>query len=221
MSFEEDAMKTISPWLVRLMKKRVEQLNKVINRGIQKSLVDIGSAQEEEYRKIFNDSVKAFYDNYQPKKYKRKESMYNMLVIEKHKSGLLKSMGFDEKKMSGHRPRQKNKGGDHNHDGLYTTVFKEGYHGGAKFGDQTVLRSGTVLETPHPDPGVPHWRAGKGLRSWGQRAPQDDISPYNAIKNAVGSSLDEGSELYEKISDIRSRYVNKEILEAIAGGEFS
>ncbi len=136
-------------------------------------------------REMFNSVVDTFYNGFNngksPKVYKRKGNpasqtggLYDVLQISFDKSKKQLNVFFDETKLSF-------RNGYSGEDGLYTQVFRLGWHGGAAKGDYTLHKtsSGAIkTKTPHPSVGVPYYRnASTHFLSWGRKAEIAKIPP--------------------------------------------
>ena len=158
----------------------VNKIHKVIEFAMRRWLEDIYSDYSIYYtgtlQRIFNEAMKAFYRDYIPIRYKRRESLYNILVLD-----IVKEMGavsgididFDNDAIA-YRPNKDGGGRYSGEDGLYDLVFKKGWHGGAD-------HAAEGKQPPHPAPGVPYWRAGNHFERWGRRAKKAKESPFNAF----------------------------------------
>lgn len=210
----------IMRWIQPIVDRQVKKLQKIYDRGYEKAKPAIGNAQEKIIGEMYAEEIWRFYEEYTPKRYLRKYSLLNMMIMKTRENRTVESVFFDPGKMSGYR------NGDHSEGGLYTTVFREGYHGGAKSGDQTVLKNGTVLDTPHPDPNhkTPYWRAGKHFLRWGRRAVKSETPPLKRVQKRYDGLGNTNSvdriRLVNEIENIASKYINDELRAAISGGEF-
>lgn len=86
---------------------------------------------EETVRDNYNRIIDSFYGDYTPRYYKRKGKtstktggLYDLLVINRHPNNMGLDVEFDPTKLI-------RRDGYNGEDGLYTTVFLQGYHGGA------------------------------------------------------------------------------------------
>lgn len=81
-------------------------------------------------REIYNDVITKFYEDYHPTFYDRRGSLYKLLTLKSGKDYL--DIGFDPSKIS-------YRNGYNGEDGLYTTVFREGWHGGANIEGKMLI----------------------------------------------------------------------------------
>ena len=128
--------------------------------------------------KMYEGVIDDFYADYKPKTfeykdesgnvktyhYERRESLYKLLYIEESvtengQQGL--TYGFDPSKIM-------SRTGYNGEDGLYTTVFRQGWHGGGRHDGSMRWR------TPIPT-----------FNFWGSYAKQADISPLDAFYKKV------------------------------------
>lgn len=69
---------------------------------------------------IVRTAIDSYYDSYDPKVYKRTESLYSVFHPEFTRTGF--DLVFDESRFKGHRADDEY---------IYNVMFKKGYHGGA------------------------------------------------------------------------------------------
>ena len=79
----------------------------------------------------YNSIINEFYSDYNPSTYIREHRLYSLLKF-KDIDSMAFSYYFDETQL----PYRNGYSGE---DGLYDTVFKKGYHGGAKIGQSDYL----------------------------------------------------------------------------------
>ncbi len=117
-----------------------------------------------ELSNLFEGAIQGFYDDYAPRSYTRRGSLFNVPVITPLSDDIV--IEFDP-----HQITMRNGSGEE--DGLYTTVFKEGWHGGALKGP----------EHPKPDGRHAYWRTGNNFSTWGEEATRapEKIRPFSAI----------------------------------------
>ena len=147
------------------------------------------------YRKLKGialDGVEAFYDDYEPNKYRRLEDLLNAFKIVVNEDDWYIEMGPEFMKYPhavGKALGDPEKGKEY----IYINSFVEGYHGGAIDGED------------HPNPGEPWWKI-HGLdgrfTDWYMPAPQGP-SPYKYISEESQKYLDEADQQmvdeYEKL----------------------
>ena len=103
-------------------KEWLNELTTKINNAYEDTREEYYDFLEQKLKKNYKRIIDVFYDAYTPSFYDRRGSLYNLLVIEKDKNGI--DVGFDPSKIS-------RRDGYNGKDGLYTTVFLQGFHGGA------------------------------------------------------------------------------------------
>ena len=120
-------------------------------------------------KKIVKEAADHFYKDYPPKFYKesRRGSLYQIFNVETTPDidgGIEAYKGeFDEDAMP-------YRNGNAGKDGLYQTVFHEGWHGGAASGPG------------HPQYGTPYWRTPyPKYNKWGSKAAKAEISPFDEM----------------------------------------
>lgn len=170
--------------------RSVEKTTKIASRELMRKT-------EQSLREKFRETIDMFYEDYTPGgiyPYKRTNSLYNILETEYlgEESGYeygAMSISFNEEKATKFR----------NGDGsVYDLAFKEGWHGGAKSGDSTVLSTG-ILHTPHPSPGTPYYRRMlKSIRhgkwfsvGWTRPAERTSPSPFDKFDEETDKFVNE------------------------------
>jgi len=182
---------------INKMKERAQeiadQVLECMNEATQRASDRYIELVDERIQECFRDAVAAFYDNYQPKYYDRNESLYDILDTEL--TGESYWISFHPENMTPYRT------GYTGEDGLYQTVFKEGWHGGAAYGED------------HPSPGVPHWRTPEGIyRYWGRRAAKAADSPFDDFKYRLQDYADGlAHEDFQRIWSEEKRLLEREI----------
>lgn len=120
---------------------------------IENEVLDLVENKLTEFYKI---SVMSFYNSYPNPIYERRGSLYNLFKTKREGNTL--KYWFEPSEF----PSRTGYVGE---DGLYTTVFKEGWHGGA-MADDGVMR----YRTP-----IPYYT------HWGKEAVQSQFSPYETF----------------------------------------
>ena len=129
------------------IKVKIEQQKPIV----QKKVLNL---VENKLNLLFELSIIKFYSSYTPLFYTpRRNSLYNLFHVKRGDSYL--EYWFDSSQIT-------SRDGYAGEDGLYTTVFKEGYHGGAKHDGEMLWRKP-----------VPYYT------SWGRSAERATISPYD------------------------------------------
>ena len=118
---------------------KVNDINKITNeieRAALKKLTDkieecrpefqkkLGKKLEERVQSIFNEVVDEFYGDYNPRFYNRSEHEGMKCLLKTKVTNSTFSYWFDETQLA-------YRNGYSGEDGLYTTVFRKGWHGGA------------------------------------------------------------------------------------------
>ena len=130
--------------------EKIQALGKrYVDEGNQLLIAD----QEQNFKKLFRESVRSFYGAYSPAEYHRRYSLYKMGKFEVASESILIHVGGEYSPI-GHRV---------DNDYIYTNSFVKGFHGGAISGQN------------HPSPGVPYWRTPKPhYPYWGRPAASSD-----------------------------------------------
>ncbi len=132
---------------------------------------------------IFKNAVAEFYNGYDAKHANdRTYSMYDILEVEADAYHF--HAEFLPEKMEGwqEHPTPGVQGFYHAEDGLYDTVFRHGWHGGAsKIANSKIRQFGYYS---HPNPGMPYWgwKTRRGYWTWGDPSIPELISPLRRIK---------------------------------------
>lgn len=149
------------------IREQIVKAEEFVNKKIDESFVEYFRFANNKYKEIFHEAVKEFYDSYSPSLYVRNHSLYELITARDGEDDLGRyiSIGFDSDKTTKYRKQEINS------DGLYDTVFKEGWHGGAKSGPK------------HPDIGTPYWRYPKPYYStwFNRKADRSPISPFDSF----------------------------------------
>ena len=211
MSTEKDLGKVFNDYINNLKKvandltKRLQELSETeIENTLKNSYTEYAPFEQAELRRIFNDAVDTFYNDYTPVEYDRTHSLYNVLDFKTDEYGMVISNVegyrdfYDESKMVKGRHGQS----------LFDTVFVEGWHGGAASINPDAAQTWGV----HPQPGTPYYRtsgwvllpgASKKVRykyaKWGQMAVQS-----KSVYMMVHEGFDEAIQgiLHKKLSEI-------------------
>lgn len=170
--------------LINILDKVFEKYEKI---QFPKMYKEIGEKQAEIITRIFNKDVEAFYRDYTPTVYKpRNESLYDVLDIRFNQKGIVDyhkpdySDLYDSSQMTVGRHGEP----------LFGTVFKLGYHGGAR-GISSRLSD---VWGQHPASGVAYYRTGGWVRypgasvkrwhrygKWGKKAEKAKKSIYKMM----------------------------------------
>lgn len=153
--------------------------------ALRKASHDILEIMEKDINEMFRDSVSDFYGGYTPVPggYERRNggegSMYDLLRTERKSSASVPSLiiTLDESRMGGYRSGYKGE------DGLFTTVFIEGWHGGARQDEYTGKK---FWRKPIPDPDSSY----PGYYYWGSVAEREDVSPSESFRRKVMSAAE-------------------------------
>lgn len=111
-----------------------DQVNEMMNEDKKKFEEAVANASEEFFKlekekteKIYENVIDDFYNSYDRKYYKQRGSLYHLLECTTDNKRL--TLDFHPEKISA-------RNGYSGKDGLYASVFKEGWHGGSGKGDK-------------------------------------------------------------------------------------
>lgn len=147
---------TINKNLEKMMSNYEKQIINNIKEKIEKETPNIENKVldlvENKLTNFYKISIMQFYNDYSPIYYNRRNSLYNLFHIKREGNTL--RYWFEPSEIP-------SRTGYIGEDGLYTTVFKEGWHGGAM------------------NDGIMRYRTGINLCEWGKPAIQSQFSPYD------------------------------------------
>ena len=159
----------------------LNELTSKINNVYEDTKVEYYDFLEDKMRKNYNRIIDIFYNSYDPSFYERRYSLYDLLVMKKDKNGI--DIGFDSSKIE-------RRDGYNGKDGLYTTVFLQGFHGGAYIPNAQqflvpwtappVAYDGTSTPWDFPAP----WGRRVGVKHGWQTATRT-VSPYRLWKSFI------------------------------------
>lgn len=136
---------------------------------------------EKKLRTNYKRIIDIFYKSYNPRFYKRRDSLYNLLRIKVGQNGL--SYDFDPSKIE-------MRDGYSGENGLYKTVFLQGYHGGAYISDaKKFLVPWTEPRyeydgNPEPWKTPKPWDRSKNVKH-GWEPAERSVSPYRLWKSFI------------------------------------
>ena len=141
----EKIMSNYEKEIIKNVKEKVESITPVV----ENKILDLVENKLTDFYKI---SVMEFYNDYSPIYYERRYSLYNLFRIKRVGNTL--RYWFEPSEIS-------SRTGYADEDGLYTTIFKDGWHGGAMHN------------------GVMRYRTGTNFSEWGKPAVRSQSSPYD------------------------------------------
>lgn len=161
-----------------MMNNLKKKANEATKKALDDSYTDYFKILKVKLQEMYKSIIDDFYADYKPKTfeykddngntvtyhYERRGSLYNLLQTEtfRAKNGkMVLKYGFDPSQIV-------SRTGYNEEDGLYDTVFRHGWHGGARHNDSFYWR------TPVPT-----------FKFWGTEAKQANISPLDAFNNKV------------------------------------
>lgn len=184
----------------------VKECEKVPARGYK----EFGEYQQEKICDIFEDAIDEFYDAYDPAYYDRNYDMYDVLKLKTDEFGMVSSDYpytdiLDPTAMQGDRM-----GGVP----LFSLVFLEGWHGGAR----SISSSKAAAWGTHPSPGTPRYRRpgrtfnGRGrwhkYGKWGDKAFQSEAPLWIFSDNLT---VAESGEIYDMFKQIFQKHADNAV----------
>lgn len=160
---------------IQKAKKSFEEMNKKYPKKYAEELYLVG-----------DNIITEWYSQYDPIFYERSGSLYNAFKV--NLNGVNYSVEFDSSFIDGNEL-------------IFQNSFIEGYHGGAKSGEN------------HPSPGIPYWRTPiPQFTEWGRPAKRS-FSPYIRMIQEMNKKIKEidkeKQEEYDKIIEKVEKKINK------------
>lgn len=157
------------------MKEIEDRIRKELVKKVFESYEEYFNLLKKRITDMYKETIDEFYNDYEPKEfeykdsngnkmtyqYKRRGSLYNLLNIaltKKPDGGSDMDIDFNPSKIV-------SRTGYNEEDGLYDTVFRHGWHGGARHNDSFYWK------TPVPT-----------FKFWGAEAKQANISPLESFR---------------------------------------
>lgn len=175
--------------------KLQKKANEAVKEAQQKTFAEFfDDVAPKKIRDIYNDVITRFYEDYHPTFYDRRGSLYKLLTLKSGADYL--EIGFDPSKIS-------YRNGYNGEDGLYTKVFKEGWHGGANIEGKMLIPwtappveyDGDSKPWAYPEP----WGRRLGIKHGWEHA-QRSTPPLLSFKQALKHYEEtEYQQDYEKI----------------------
>lgn len=163
---------------------------------------DISTALAEQYEADLNEiarlCIKKFYDDYKPKFYRRKYSLYHAYRI-LNNGGVIDIEYSHEFMLDTHKHRVDKKY-------IFEKVFNEGWHGGA----HTISSENAKLWGAHPDNKTPFWRIlppynKEGIKpyitGWHKEPAKKTIPPRHRIETEIGNYISNKPNILKKTKD--------------------
>ena len=125
-NIDKDVEKSLS----KLEKEMINNLKQKIESVSPKVIDDVADVATKKLNEFYNISVMNFYASYPHPIYDRRGSLYNLFNIKREGDTL--KYWFEPSEIT----YRNGYGGE---DGLYTTVFKEGWHGGANINGEMLV----------------------------------------------------------------------------------
>lgn len=162
----KNTLKNISAFEQICKKKVEEQIAELNKKAIEKALPKFVEKMDKELKNRYELSVDRFYESYNPQFYERRYSLYSLLQTDYDQSKKTYNLEFDPSKLQ-------YTGADaasysHGESGLYNTVFRGGFHGGAYHDGDFYWRK------PYPY-----------YTQWGRKAAYSELSILEDFKNRI------------------------------------
>lgn len=167
MGVKVDMDANIEKLISDLEKKTIENIKKRIDEETPKVEEKALNLVERKLNEFYEISVLNFYNHYQPKFYQRRDngSLYNLFRTKRNGTKL--DYWFEPSEIT-------SRTGYDGEDGLYKTVFKEGWHGGANINGEMLVPYRIPPQTYDGD--KKPYQKGKAKWKPAVRAP---FSPYD------------------------------------------
>ena len=161
-------------------------MTKKINAVYEKVQSEFNNAYKLKLEQMYRNAVDEFYDAYSPEQYDRDYRLYGLLDVSIENNGLDMYVEFNPKEAGFGYRNQYNKSLFGYENGLYNTVFRMGYHGGA----DKISKQKEDVYGSHPGTGTPYWRTGWGYHKWGNEA-FSSAAPIDIFFDSVDEYLEE------------------------------
>lgn len=109
-------------WLTDYVDEIMDDTKKKFEKAVDDASKEFFKLEKEKTEKIYKNTIDDFYNSYKRKYYKPNKSLYKLLKCETDNKCLI--INFHPEKIV-------SRTGYSGEDGLYTSVFKEGWHGGS------------------------------------------------------------------------------------------
>lgn len=191
----------ITSYFNRAMEKIQKRAEVVIGRLWREAWSEYIVIADKRLKKEFNEAIQEFYDDYTPTRYNRNESLYDIFKTDVDTTNGTLSFWNDPSKMTGFR------NGYHGDDGLYSQVYRRGWHGGA----DRISESKAEKYGEHPNTGTPYWRYPDPYYTrWGDdakgKAPIASVSPLENVKRRIKNY--EEKEIKNELTELFTKKFN-------------
>lgn len=180
----------LESWFENDRKKRREKFNRVVD-NTKKEFFPM---QEKKIKKIYKSVIDDFYADYKPHFYNRRDNgrLYKLLKCRSDTEHIY--MSFDPSEIS-------YRNGYAGEDGLYRTVFVEGWHGGAMIGNSMLYPVGYEGEKIKTYDGTYRYKESLGKEVYSPY--EDDNIKYGWIEanRAPISPLDDFNKRFDDYQD--------------------
>lgn len=211
----EEVNKVISAVNKRIA-ERVKAIQDIMNEEVSKEMAKVNGdfvpEQKRIVRDVFNSAVAEWYGAYKPVRYKRRDSLYNLLAdldIDKSTGQLDYETADDLIDASKMAPDRHG-----NNEELYKVVFEMGFHGGA-----TKITTNPEKWGYHPAEGTPYWRTVGWVMDddgtmfkhrfgrWYDSPAFQSESPLDIFRRKLAEA--EKGEMFERFCSISNEHNNK------------
>lgn len=169
--------------------RHLEHLQKVaeeaINAAYKEAFTEYIKNLEPIINKMFERVAMAFYNDYDPRYYNRRHSLYDIMNTSADENSM--TISFDHSKPVSRSGKS-----------LYELVFKEGWHGGAETGKG------------HPYPGTPYYRGPRDYYNHWMKSRDGLTIAVRYDGEAARAEISPYEDMYKRVREYESKQLDKE-----------
>ena len=175
-------MADIAQAIIAALRQEQEEIKKRAEAAAKRASKRYVDYDIQRRKDIMEKVAEGFYKGYSPKYYARRGSLYNLMRVTR--------LGDDEWEIDFDPSKMTYRNGSGGENGLYNTVFRNGYHGGAPSGPG------------HPKNGVPMWRYPYPTYvNWGKAATQSASPLSEFLKLDDEETEEDASNVFRRLWD--------------------